>query len=377
MDGSQTTAMLDAPDVQTLHEQLHGEGRRLIRAKELRARGGKRELATATAHGTTRLGPSRLLGFTQSMEGALDAGVPVLQALDAIIEQEHDIRAKALFQDISSQVSGGKPLSEALASHPRSFPSVYCAMVRAGESSGRLPIVLESIASWQEWRIEITGTIRQAMTYPAIVIGAGYCLVFFMLAFVLPSLADVLVKLGGDLPLASRVLFDASRFVSGHVLPLLGATASLVVTLFVAARSDGGRSALVSFLTFAPITRRVVTTIAVSQFCRNLSVLLSSGLTVTHALELSRSAISTRSTREAIDRAVQRIVGGHKLTESLAETRFLPPIAISMIRVGEESGRLPESFDRLNRVYDREVKATVKRALSLLEPIVTVVLGVV
>jgi type II secretory pathway component PulF len=370
-DGSTSQAVLDAADEQALHDQLHQEGRVLMRVQPLDAT-PEDELPV-----DVRLAPKRLLLLTQALYEALDAGVPLLGTFQAIAEQEEDPRVADLLDDLAERVAAGQSLSDALAAHPRSFPGIYCSLVRAGEQSGSLPEVLQSIVGFLEWRMEIAGTVKQAMVYPMVVGAAGYGMVLFMMSFVIPRLGSVLSKMGGDLPLASRYLIDASGFVSEHVVLILLGSVGAIVAFVLLSRTALVQGVLVTALASLPVVRHLVQTLAIAQFCRTFSVLLHAGLTMTNALELGSAAVSLPRFREQLDGARERILSGARLGEALQEQEVLPPVALSMVMVGEEAGRLPITFERLSRLYDREVKAAVKKALGMLEPAVTVLLGIV
>jgi type II secretory pathway component PulF len=369
-DGSTTTAVLEASDEQSLHNRVHRDGRQLLRAQPL-------ERATARPAANVRLSPRRLLLLTQALGEALDAGVPLLGTFHAVAEQETDTRIAGLLVGIGDRVAAGQPLSEALAAHPRSFPTVYCALVRAGEQSGSLPQVLRSIATFLEWRIEIAGTVKQALVYPSVVAAAGYAMVLFLLSFVIPRLGDVIGKMGADLPPASVMLIRASGFVAAHVGAIVAASVAAVAAAVFLLRMPAVRAPFVAAFARLPVIGSLLTTLAIAQFARTFGVLLNAGLTMTAALEFGGAAVALPSMRERVAAVKERILGGARLGEAMREERLLPPVALSMVRVGEEAGRLPITFDRLGNVYDREVKAAVKRALALLEPFVTVVLGVV
>ncbi|MFO1078642.1 MAG: type II secretion system F family protein [Planctomycetota bacterium] len=369
-DGSTVEAELEAFDEQALHETLHRQGRTLLRLEAL-SRGG-RHAATSV-----RLAPRRLLLLTQAMQEALDAGVPLLTTFTSLAEQEEDERVADLLEDLGDRVTSGQQLSDALAAHPKTFPPVYCALTRAGEQSGSLPTVLQSLASFLEWRLEIAGTVRQALVYPFIVGLAGYAMLLFMLSFVIPRLGNVLAKMGGELPAASRALIAVSGFVEANIVyVVLGSIAAIVGMVFLL-RAPAVRGVGMSVLGGLPVVRNVVAMLAVAQFTRTFGVLLQAGLTMTHALELGAAAVGLPSFRAALHQARDRIVSGRRLGEALAEVELMPPVALSMVKVGEEAGRLPFTFERLGKLFDREVKAAVRRALGLLEPAITVLLGVI
>lgn len=370
-DGSTVTNDLDAVDEQSLHDTLHREGRTLLKVKVLES--ARRRSAPTNV----RLSPRRLLMLTQALQEALDAGVPLLATFLAVAEQEEDAHIAAMLDDLAERVAAGQMLSDALAAYPRAFSTVYCSLVRAGEQSGTLPSVLQSVAGFLEWRIEIAGVVRHAMIYPLVVATAGYAMVLFMLSFVVPRLGAVISKIGTELPAASRVLIDCSGFVSEHILAIALGSLGATVLFLLMLRRPGFQGLLAAALSVMPVARGVVGTLAMAQFCRNFSVLLNAGLTMTSSLELGAAAVSVPRFRSRIDASRERIVGGARLGEAFEAAEVMPPIALSMVKVGEEAGRLPITFERLSRVYDREVKEAVKKALGLLEPIVTVFLGLV
>ncbi len=371
-DGSQSQTVLDATDEQALHARLHEEGRTLVKVQAL-----ERVQVEQRVAGDVRMAPRRLLLLTQALYEALDAGVPLLGTFKAVAEQEEDPNIAALLDDLGDRVAAGQQMSDAMANYPGAFPGIYCALVRAGEQSGSLPQVLESITGFLEWRLEIAGTVKQAMVYPMVIAAAGYGMVLFMLAFVIPRLGSVLSKMGGDLPAASQMLIQASSFVEANVWYILGGTVAAVVAFKMAAKTAAFQGAVLNLLGRLPVVREVVRTLAIAQFSRTFSVLLQSGLTMTNALELGSAAVSLPRVRDRLEGARERILAGSRLGDALQEEEVLPPVALSMVLVGEEAGRLPITFERLSRLYDREVKAAVKKALGLLEPIVTVLLGLV
>ncbi|MCB9878159.1 MAG: type II secretion system F family protein [Planctomycetes bacterium] len=370
-DGSTVTAELEAADEQALHGALAAEGRALLRVKPLEVVGGP------TKPVDVRLAPKRLLLLTQALHEALDAGVPLLGTFEAVAEQEEDDRVAAMLEDLGSRVAAGQTLADSLAAYPRAFNGVYCALVRVGEQSGSLPEVLESVAGFIEWRIEIAGTVKQAMIYPAVVAVAGYSMVLFLLSFVIPRLGEVLSKIGNELPAASRVLIDASGFVAHNILWIALGSIGSVVGFLLLMRTAPFQRAVMNLLGSLPVVRNVMRTLAIAQFARTFGVMLRAGLTMTSALQMGADSVSLPRLRDSIDRAGQRILGGARLGEALDEEQVLPPVAMSMVKVGEEAGRLPITFERLGRLYDREVKTAVKKALALMEPAVTVLLGLV
>ncbi|MFT7536257.1 MAG: type II secretory pathway component PulF [Hyphomicrobiaceae bacterium] len=370
-DGSTVTTVLEAPDEQVLHTSLHGEGRTLVRSVPLDTVEVVQEVVDV------HLSPRRLLLLTQALFEALDAGVSLLGTFEAIAEQEEDDRIVAMLDDLSERVAAGQLLSDAMAAYPKAFPGIYASLISAGEQSGSLTKVLESMGGFLEWRIEIASTVRQAMIYPIVVAVAAYSMVLFLLAFVIPRLGEVLSKIGNELPAASRVLIDCSGFVATNILWIAAGSVAAGISLVLLMRKPAFQGVAMNFLGSLPVVRYVVSTLAIAQFSRTFSVLLHSGLTMTNAMSLGAQSVSLPRLRDRIISARDRILGGARLGEALQEEEVLPPVAMSMVKVGEEAGRLPVTFERLGRLYDREVKDAVKKALALMEPVVTVALGLV
>ena len=370
-NGSRQSVVLDAPSEQELYDLVHARGQTLLKAKPIAEEGGE-------ATSIRRISGRKLLLFFQALESSLDAGVPLLRALDSIASQEQDEQIAALYRDLARRVEGGESLSAAFAAHPRTFDDVTIAMVEAGEQSGALPKVLEAACGYLEWRLGILGTVRTAMMYPIVVLSAGYGLVLFLLSFVVPRISGLVKKLGDDvLPLAGQLLIDASDFVAGNLIAVIGGTVAAIVLFVMALRSDTGRSILVGALSRLPVASGVVAAINRTSLCRNLNVLLEAGLSLPRSLELAANALSLQSLRDSLLAARESILGGSKICDAFDEHEVLPPVALGMVQVGEDSGRLPMSFTRLSTMYDREAKDAVTRAIGFLEPAVTVLLGLI
>lgn len=377
-DGSSAQAVLDAKDEQELHDNLHDRGQLLLSAIPIDAPVAADEPGTSVrAAGRHRVAPKNLLAFTQAMETSLAAGVPVLTTLDAVVQQEANARDRRTYEDIAKSVEQGEPLADSLLLYPRTFDRFYVSLVRSGEESGSLAEAFGSLASFIEWREDIKATARQAAIYPCIVLSAAYGLILFLLTFVLPRLTGLLAKVSDQLPWTSLMLMRLSNTVADNVWMVLGATVLAVLTLAMFARTDAGRIAFVSFLSRVPAFSAIVTKLNLAQACRNLGVLSSSGLPILNALELTADSLTLARLRDGLLRVRDRVMEGGSLAGACADEEVLPPLALSMLRVGEDSGGLPVSFERLANKYDREAKDAVKKAVALLEPAMTVFLGVI
>ena len=228
-----------------------------------------------------------------------------------------------------------------------------------------------------EWRESLRTTARHALIYPCIVLAAAYGLVLFLLSFVIPRLAGILSKVSDELPAASRGLIGISNFVADNVVFVILATLAVLLGFWSLAKTDRGRVLLSGVLVRVPIIRKIVETLNLSQACRNMDVLMASGVTIHHCLELTQSSLTLEPLRKGFAGVREKIMEGTSLTEAMSEEKVLPPLALSMLRIGEESGSLPLAFKRLSTKYEREAKGAVSKAISMLEPAITITLGLI
>lgn len=367
-NGRTTTAVLEAASENELAASLEDKGRVLIRARPVRER--------LPAAGRP-LPPKKLLAFTQAMESLLAGGVPVLGAFDAVLTQEKDERLAAVYSGVAQRISSGETFAEALAAYPRSFPPLYRELIRAGEASGSVDQSFAYLAGFLHWIAEIRGVIKQAIVYPIVVLSATYGLILFLLAFVVPRLAAVVTGMVTELPPSSRILFGISAFVESNVGTVLGGTFALVAAFVLLVRNPAGAGLIVSGLSRLPVARGIVVALNRAQACRTISVLVSSGITVSDALRMSGRVVSLPWMRRELEAVDEQILGGVPLSTALSGRNVVPDFGLVLLKAGEESGSFDVAFGRLAELYDDEAKGSVKRAVALLEPIMTVFLGVV
>ena len=329
--------------------------------------------ATATRAGR-RLGRRAALGlWTRSAATLLSAGVPLDRALQFTIQHAgHDGLADVL-REVRREVQGGASLAEALERHPRYFPPVFVAMVAAGESSGALDVVLKRLSQHLEEVAELRSQIRSALLYPALMAGVASIGVTVLLLFVIPRFATILADVGSTLPLSTRVLVSMSVLLTKGWWLLLSAAAGLAFWVRSAlARAEVRRrwhAARLRWLWIGDLELKYVT----AQFARTLGLLLRSGVALLPALRIARSAAANLSVQEGIDRASSAVAEGSPLASGLAGV--LPPLALQMLAVGEESGRMEELCDSVANTYDAEVRRALRTAVAMIEPALILLFG--
>lgn len=323
-----------------------------------------------------RLRIDELETLTRNLRLQLEAGVPLLRALEAQ-QRDDGGRIDVVVADLALQIQAGTSLSDGLERWPRSFPDIYRGLVRAGERSGRLEQILGELASYLAWVKDVRKTIRRALIYPSIVMFAATGLIVFVLTWLVPRFGPLFERLGDNLPAVTKVLIATSAILRTNIA-LIGVTALLmVVGLILLARSDSGRRALGSVIARLPLTSGVIEAIESTRLMRNLSISSSAGIPIVDSIELARDACATRDFDEALGAIHESLLQGESVSGAFRATEQFPRDMCNLLSVGEEAGKLTEILTRLADHYDTVAKERVDRFVQALEPITTVVLGLV
>jgi len=347
--------------------------------QELRARGvyptELRPQAAGHAFPARRLGAAELAAATRQLATLVEAGLPVADALAALVEQaDHPALVRALTV-AQARLREGEPLADALAASPRVFPPLFRDLVRAGEASGALAAALARLADHTEATAAVRARLRAALTYPLVMAAATAAVLAFLLAWVVPQLAQLFAETGARLPLATRVLIGVtSALRSGWpVLAVGGVVGAWAVRRWLA--TDAGRATLDAALLDAPLVGRIVRRAAVARVARTLATLLAGGVALEAALEIAAAGSGNRRVATAIRTARDKVRDGEPLAVALRTTDVFPPLVARLTAVGERGGTLPAMLERAATTYDREVEAAIAAAIALLEPALVLVMG--
>jgi len=323
--------------------------------------------------------PRVLMIFTRQLATLIDAGLPLLRSLNVLAKQERDSVLKNTTNKLAESVQGGSTFSEGLAQHPRIFNDLYVNMVKAGELGGVLEVVLTRLAEFQEKAQKIKNKVVSAMVYPIIVMVLAVSIMAFLLVFIVPRFEAIFHDMLGDKPLPAITVFviSISRFVQDNWAILLGVLVALIVGYKVAARTRAGREILDRIKLRAPLFGDLLRKTAISRFSRTLGTLVTSGVPILQALTITRETAGNSVIARAISQVHDSVKEGEPIVVPLETSGAFPPMVISMIDVGEETGQLPEMLLKIAEVYDDEVDNSVAAVTSLLEPIMIVFLAVV
>jgi len=320
-----------------------------------------------------------LMIFTRQLATLIDSGLPLLRSLNVLANQERDKVLKNTIDKLADSVQGGSTFSDALALHPKIFNDLYINMIKAGEVGGVLELVLTRLSEFQEKASKIKNKVLAAMVYPVIVMTMAVGIMCFLLVFIVPRFETIFHDLLGDKPLppVTRFVLGVSNFMQHDGLVLLGAVVAVVVIYNFLGRTRSGRLAIDIFKLRMPLFGNLNRKTAISRFARTLGTLVTSGVPILQALNITRETAGNAAIARAIARVHDSVKEGESIVQPLEASKAFPPMVVSMIDVGEETGKLPEMLLKIADVYDDEVDNAVAALTSMLEPIMIVFLAVI
>lgn len=319
----------------------------------------------------------QIIAFTRDLANLISAGLPLDRAFELLTSLADSPPLAALMQDLRDRVRGGKPLSEALAQHPKLFDRLYVNMVRAGEASGTLGPVLQRISEFQERSEELRATVKSALIYPFVLVGVAIAAVAVMLFYVVPKFGAAFKQFGKALPPATEKLLSLSQFLREDGWMILVGIIAIVILVRGRMRTPEGQMKWHLRKLTMPVFGELFQKIEVARLTRTLGTLLGNGVSLLPALTIVKDTVENRALSQSLDGVLVRLKEGHGFARPLMETSLYPKLAVHMVAVGEETGKLDTMLIKVADVYDREVTTSLKRALGLLEPILILSLAVV
>lgn len=315
--------------------------------------------------------------FCKQMHTMLFAGMPLLSALEVLENQAENKTLKATVKDMSMQVQKGEVLSTTMKRHPKVFPPLLTGMVESGELTGNLDNVLERMSTHYTKENRINSKIKGAMVYPAILSILAVSVVIFMLAVIMPTFVGMFEGSGVPLPAPTRFLMGLSDAIRDYWYIFIAVIAGLVFLIRRITKTVEGKRFFDKLKLSMPLIKGPIAQIATSRFTRTLSTLLASGIPIIQALESSSRVTNNRVVIDGIDQVTEDIKKGASLSVLLKRVGVFPPMMISMVGIGEESGSLEGMLERAADFYDEELEAAIQKLVSMIEPLMIVVMGVV
>jgi type IV pilus assembly protein PilC len=325
-----------------------------------------------------------LMIFTRQLATLIDAGLPLLRSLTVLAKQEKDLVLRNTINALADGVQGGSTFSEAMAQHPRIFNKLYINMVKAGELGGVLELVLNRLAEFQEKAQKVKNRVVSAMAYPVIVLVIALLIMLFLLAFIVPKFEQIFRDMlnGRPLPAITQWVIAASNGVKGMFAPpylwfTIAAIIGLPMLWKAISNSPRGREAIDRIMLKLPLFGDLLRKSSISRFSRTLGTLVTSGVPILQALNITRDTAGNMIIAEAVTKVHDAVKEGESVVQPLEASGVFPPMVISMVDVGEETGQLPEMLLKIAEVYDDEVDNAVDGLTSLLEPIMIVFLALI
>lgn len=325
----------------------------------------------------TRVRQSEVALVTRQLATLVGAGFPLVTALDTIIPYVKSQGFKRILAQVKDSIVEGNSFAAALQPFPGVFSSLYVNMVRAGESAGTLEIVLERLAEITEKQQALNSRIKSAMAYPILMAAVGVAVLFFLIAYIVPSIASIFEDMGKNLPLITQILITSSDLLKKHGWAILAAIVVLIIGIRLYRKTPKGRYQWDKTMLRLPMVGLLIKKLAVARFARTLGSLLANGVTMLTAMEIVKNIVGNVILADAVEKAAEDVGKGQGLGASLSETDVFPGLSIQMIQVGEQSGELEAMLDKIADVFENEVESTILGLTSLLEPIMILVMAVV
>ena len=362
-----------APDERALRAELDREGLSLLAIE--RARSGRLRPAWLS------LGPRRvpypdLLIFNQELAALLKAGLPLLQALHLLTERQREVHFRAILEQVRERVKSGVELSEAFAEFGDAFPPLYSSSLKAGERTGELEQVVRRFVRYLKLVLEARKRVYSALVYPVLLLCLSVGMIAAMTLFVIPRFSVFYQSMDlKELPALTRVTMGISQFLRQNLLLLVAGGGAGIFVLQRWAATGPGRVTFDHLRLRLPFLGHVLHRFALSEYCRSLATLLSGGLPLVPALEISTRAVGNAWVRGRLEPAIPRVREGQALHTALDETGIVPELVIDMVEVGEATGSLDQMLGNVSEFFDDEVETRMQRLLSLIEPIMLIVIG--
>jgi type IV pilus assembly protein PilC len=329
--------------------------------------------------GTPKITTKNLCTFTRQMATLLDAGLPLVRGLRTLERQAQDPAVGKVVGEVADSVESGMTFSEALAGHPKSFDKLYVNMVRAGEASGAMEQVLNKLAEFMEKAARLRSKIKTALVYPVVVLVIALTITSGLMIFIVPKFAKIFSEMlaGEPLPpLTSFVIGISDMMLHKGYIPLI--VGAILIVIYKQAKKTKGGSYFFDLVAIkTPPFSDLVTKSSVARFCSTLGTLMSSGVSVLNALIIVRDTVGNAVVSQAVQVVHDAVKEGEGMSKPLASTEVFPPMVVSMIEVGEETGALPEMLERIAKQYEEEVDNAVEAMTSLIEPAMIIFLAIV
>jgi len=374
--GKNLSGIIDADSAVAARQKLRSSGVYPVEVKETSAK--PKEAPAGSVSVTSvfkRVKPGELSATTRQLATLLGAGITLVAALDALVSQMGNPLLKRTIAQVKESVNEGNSLAHSLGQHPKVFSPIYINMVRAGEASGSLDLVLERLAEFSENQQALRARFRAALAYPVFMFFIGTLILFFLITYVIPNITRVFEEMHQALPVSTILLMGVSNFLKSFWWLVLLGLVGLILLLRQLKRTSKGRYVWDELKLRFPVIGSINTKMAMARFGRTLGSLLQNGVPVLTALQIVRNIVNNVHIADVIDHAEEEIQAGKSLARTLSQSHWFPPIPVQMIAVGEQSGELENMLNKIADMYEREVESQAMALTSMLEPVMILLMG--
>jgi type IV pilus assembly protein PilC len=371
-DGSVVEQRRVSASMDALRRELEGEGYHIFSLAGARSR-----FRVPLFSRSEKVSGQDFLLFNTQLKTLLHAGMPLAQSLDLLKDQQTSPHFRALLDKVHQQVTTGVALSDAFLALGDIFPRLYANSLRAGERTGELEQVIGRFVEYQRLVESVRRKIIGALTYPAVLVALASGLVIILMTYVIPSFSQFYIQFETELPLPTRAVIGLAQFISTNLLWIIAGLIAFWYAFRVWRTSPSGRLITDRWKLKLPLLGRLTHLFALSQFSRSLAILLGGGTPMVPALQTSSTSVSNAFISELFLGCVHEVQEGRPLSDALMDTKYLPDMALAMIRVGESTGALPEMLGHTSDFFDESIEFTLSRIVTLIEPLILVVMGLI
>ncbi len=374
------------PNGEVVEGTLEAENKRLVVSKlhgmkvfpiSIEEEGGRGLQAEVNLQTFSRIRFTDIVTFTRQLSDLTKAGLPLVRSLEVLVEQTDNDKLKSVIRGMNNDVSGGMAFSDALAKYPKHFSDLYCSMVRSGEVGGYLDTVLDRLADFLEKEADIRSQIRNAMAYPVIMICVAVAVVLILTVYVVPTFVKMFEEQNLALPKITQILVTISETFTSYWYGIIAAICLVVWGYRKYAATPEGRTNIDRFKLQVPILGDMVKKQEIAKFSRTLGTLLGNGVSILKALDVVTDVITNKILSEEVKGLKADISEGERLSTKMKQSEIFPPVAVNMVAVGEETGQLETTLQRIAETYEVETERALKTMVTLIEPLLIVSMAVV
>ena len=368
-DGTKTTGEYEANSRDDVMEMITSNGYYPLKVEEV--------IESATINIHKKIKVKEISIFCRQMYTMLDAGVPLINALNLMSTQVTNKHLVEIVKELEEDVRKGEMLSNSMRKFPEAFPTLLTSMVESGEASGNLDEMFLRMSTHFEKENKINNKVKAAMIYPIILAIVGVAALIVVMTFVMPTFVSLFDSSGAELPAATRLLIGLSSFMSNHYLMVIGILIAIIVGIIMYSKTESGIYFFAKLKISFPLIKDLNRKMIVSRFTRTLSTLLASGVSLVESLPIVSAVLNNVIAEDEVLKIRERVVKGEGLSTPIEDCELFPPMLSSMVRIGEESGALDDMLNKTADFYDEEVEQAIQTLTSMLEPIMIIIMGLV